>query len=149
MKTNQRTHVARGPHLSRFRKITRQVFPRMDTTPSATPPPEAEVSTEDKTVAIVAYLTLIGFLVALILHSNKKTKIGAFHLRQALGLILTGICASFIMVIPILGWIAGPIIALCVFVFAIMGFIGAIQGKMNPVPLLGAKYQQWFGGAFN
>ena len=43
---------------------------------------------EDKMVAIVAYLTLIGFIVAIIIHMNKKTKLGAFHLRQMLGFVL-------------------------------------------------------------
>ncbi len=40
---------------------------------------------EDKTVAIVAYLTLIGFIIAIILNGQKKTALGAFHLRQMLG----------------------------------------------------------------
>ena len=37
------------------------------------PPPVAAVS-EDKTVAILSYLTLIGFIAAIIIHSNKKTQ---------------------------------------------------------------------------
>jgi hypothetical protein len=49
----------------------------MDTPPPATTAPAAE----DRTVAIVSYLTLIGFVVAILLHSSKKTQLGAFHLR--------------------------------------------------------------------
>jgi hypothetical protein len=78
----------------------------METT---TPAPPA-LAGEDKTVAIVAYLTLIGFFVALIIHTNKKTKLGAFHLRQMLGFILTGIavvvCEMILLFIPFLGWLA-------------------------------------------
>ena len=78
------------------------------TTPAPTPPPAP--AGEDKTVAIVAYLTLIGFLVAIIIHSNKKTKLGAFHLRQMLGFMLTCIVIGFseivLIFIPILGWLA-------------------------------------------
>ena len=62
--------------------------------PSAPPPatpPVAPSQGEDRTVAILAYLTLIGFIVAIVLHSNKKTKLGAFHLRQMLGLLLCGL----------------------------------------------------------
>ena len=119
----------------------------MDTTtpPPATPAgaaaPPAVSSTEDKTVAILSYITLIGFIVAIVLNSNKKTKLGAYHLRQMLGLILT----SLVGIIPILGWI----ILLGLFVFWIMGLITAIKGEMKPVPLLGGLYQKWFGTAFD
>jgi uncharacterized membrane protein len=119
----------------------------MDTT--TPPPPAAPVGTavppaasvaEDKTVAIVSYLTLIGLIVAIVLNSNKKTKLGAFHLRQSLGLMLT----LLVTIIPILGWI----LALAIFVFWIMGLISATKGEMKPVPMLGSMYQKWFGTAF-
>ena len=116
----------------------------MDSTPppitsSATPPPVA--GTEDKTVAILSYITLIGFIAAIVIHSNKKTQLGAFHLRQILGLILTGLTC----IIPLLG----ILIFLFLVVLWIMGLISAIKGEMKPVPLLGALYQKWFGTAFN
>jgi uncharacterized membrane protein len=116
----------------------------MDTPPAATPP-----ATEDRTVAIISYLTLLGFVVAIIMHSSKKTQLGAFHLRQALGLFVTWFATIILVFIPILGWIAMPIVAICLFVFLIMGFIGAVQGTMKPVPILGPYYQKWFAGAFN
>ena len=52
-----------------------------ETTPTQTEP-------EDRTVALLSSLTVVGFIVGLIMHSNKKTKLGAFHLRQGLGLAL-------------------------------------------------------------
>ena len=52
-----------------------------------TPQPTAPVG-EDKTVAILAYITLVGFIIAIVLHGQKKTALGTYHLRQALGLIL-------------------------------------------------------------
>lgn len=69
--------------------------------PAAAPPK----SGEDKTVAIVAYLSLIGFIVALILHNQpgKKTVLGSFHLRQGLGIMLCSVCMSIIMIIPFVG----------------------------------------------
>jgi len=106
---------------------------------TATPPPMT--GGEDKTVAIVAYLTLIGFLVAIIIHSNKKTKLGAFHLRQTLGLLLT----SLVCIIPLLNLILIPI----VLVLWIFGLIAAINGQMKPMPVVGPLYQQWFGTTFD
>src|SRR4051812_27953393 len=48
-------------------------------------------ATEDRTVAILSYLTVFGFIIAVVLNSSRKTQLGAFHLRQALGLFLTAI----------------------------------------------------------
>src|ERR1039458_6961249 len=97
------------------------------TTPAQTPPPAA--AGEDKTVAIVAYLTLIGFIVAIIIHSSKKTKLGAFHLRQMLGFILTAIVFAFCQIvlafIPIIGWLAILVIWCSMLVFWILGLVAA------------------------
>lgn len=120
-------------------------------TPAQTPPPAAVG--EDKTVAIVAYLTLIGFLVAIIIHSNKKTKLGAYHLRQMLGFMLTCIAAVFcefiLFFIPILGWLAIFVIWCSLLVCWIMGLVAAINGQMKPMPVVGPLYQKWFGTTFD
>lgn len=130
--------------------------------PTNTPPPAA--TTEDKTVAIISYLTLIGFIVAIILHSSKKTKLGAFHLRQVLGFILTGfvggICMGVIttlllFVLAFMKSIVVLIVPLLYFAFGIsmlvlwvMGLIAAINGQMKPMPVVGPYYQKWFGTTF-
>jgi uncharacterized membrane protein len=133
------------------------------TTPAQTPPPAT--AGEDKTVAIVAYLTLIGFIVAIIIHSNKKTKLGAFHLRQMLGFIITvfvgWICVAIMMFVLlfVLAFMKSfllllvPLIyfafAVSLFVLWIMGFITAINGQMKPMPVVGPLYQKWFGTTFD
>jgi uncharacterized membrane protein len=115
-----------------------------------TPPPAA--ATEDRTVAILSYLTIIGFIVAIVLHSSKKTALGAYHLRQCLGLIVSGLAlgiAGFVLaIIPILGWLA--MLALWVFflVLWVMGLIAAATGQQKPVPVLGEHFQKWFASAF-
>ena len=110
------------------------------------------VSSEDKTVAIVCYLTLIGLIVAIVIHGNKKTQLGAFHLRQALGLMLTAIAFAMmawtLAFIPVVGWMAIPLVWLGLLVLWLMGFIGATSGKLAPVPVLGAHYQKWFANTF-
>jgi uncharacterized membrane protein len=121
--------------------------------PPINPPPAAG---EDKTVAIIAYLTLIGFIAAAIIHSGKKTKLGAYHLRQMLGFILTWIvvwpCAAILMVIPILGCLVWPCVVffgVAMFVFWILGLVAAINGEMKPMPMVGPLYQKWFGTTFD
>ena len=126
----------------------------MDSTPPPPPaPPTALASevpvTDDKTVAILSYITSVGFIVAVVLHGNKKTPLGTFHLRQALGLWITAIaCWVVLMIIPVIGWIMIPFVMLGIFVLAVIGFIGAASGKMKPIPILGDKYQQWFNNTF-
>jgi uncharacterized membrane protein len=129
-----------------------QPTPPVQPPPSSAPPPSA-AGGEDKVVAIVAYLTLIGFLVAIVIHMNKKTKLGAFHLRQMLGYFLTTIAAviaQFILIfIPIIGWVCIPIMWLSLLVLWILGLVSAIQGEMKPMPVVGALYQKWFGTTFD
>lgn len=122
----------------------------MDTTPAPVPPVTLE--TEDKTVAIVGYLTIIGFIVAVVLHGNKKTALGTFHLRQTLGLFITAVACWILnwvlAFIPIVGWLTIPILWLGVLALWLIGFIGAAGGKMTPVPVLGAYFQKWFHNTF-
>jgi len=96
------------------------------------PPSQAVAGaiTEDKTVAILCYVTILGFLAAILLQQNQKTQLGAFHLRQVLGLVLTGLVGGVIGIVPILG------------------LVSALRGDMRPVPILGEHYQRWFAGVF-
>lgn len=55
-----------------------------------TPPPVAG-TTEDRTVAILAYITIIGFIIAIVMHSSKKTAIGTYHLRTCASV---SVCSS-------------------------------------------------------
>ena len=54
-----------------------QTSPPLQPPPPSPPAPPASGG-EDKTVAIIAYITLIGFIVAIIIHMNKKTKLARF-----------------------------------------------------------------------
>lgn len=84
---------------------------------------------ENKTMAIVAYLGLIGLIVVLATGAHNKSAFVKFHLNQALPLMI----ASVLTPIPFLGWI----IALGVLVLWIMGIIAAAQGEMKRLPIVG------------
>jgi uncharacterized membrane protein len=107
---------------------------------------------DDKTIAIVSYLTLIGFVVAIVLHSTKKSALGAFHLRQSLGLMLTSIAvalaATLFAFVPFVGWLVAMAAWAGVFALWFLGLFAAIKGERTGVPLLGAHFQHWFGNAF-
>lgn len=109
-------------------------------------------ATDDKTIAIVSYLTLIGFIVAVIMHGTKKTRLGAYHLRQSLGLMLTAIAVAFAVAImafiPFVGWLAGMAAWIGLLALWVMGLLAAINGEQKPVPVLGVHFQKWFGNTF-
>ena len=95
-------------------------------------------TTDDKTAPIVSYLTLIGFVVAVILHGSKKTNLGAYHLRQSLGLMLTSIAvwvaAMMFVFVPFVGWLISLAAWVALFALWVMGLISAINGQMSPCP---------------
>ncbi len=89
------------------------------------------------------------------MHSGKKTLLGAFHLRQMLGLFVTGLVIwipcliiAIIPVVNLLLFVLWPVIGISLFVFWIMGLISAVNGQLKPLPVVGEHYQKWFGGAF-
>ena len=113
-----------------------------------TVPPSESVATEDKTVAILSYITIIGFIAAIFMHQSHKTQLGAFHLRQVLGMALTATAGAICGVVPILGWIVWFVVVVVLCLLWIIGLLSAVKGDMHPVPILGEHYQRWFAGVF-
>lgn len=117
----------------------------MEETFKAGPPPVNDVE-EGKTIAIIAYLTLIGLIIAFVMNTDKKNSFASFHIRQALGIGVTGLALGVVNIIPILGWIVSIIGSIFLVVLWVIGLIGALNGERKMVPLLGEKYQEWFKG---
>lgn len=105
-----------------------------------------------KTIAIVSYITFIGWLIAFIMHSNdqNKSSLAGFHLRQALGIFLTGVASWIVIIImmfiPFLGWLINLALALGLIAIWIMGLIAAVNGEEKPVPVVGNFYQDLLKG---
>ncbi len=102
-----------------------------------------ETVNEGKTIAIISYITIIGTIIALIMNNDKHNSFAAFHIRQALGLALTGVVASLLRSYL---YSAFPvnILGIGVLVLSIIGLIGAVQGEEKKIPLLGDQFQEWF-----
>jgi uncharacterized membrane protein len=114
------------------------------------PAPQDDV-TRGKTVAILSYCTLLGWIIAIILHQQDKTKFGAFHLRQGLGLFITWIACAIVVGItsPLFGFISLfllPLVALGILTLLIIGLINAINGKMTPAPVVGGLSEKILAG---
>lgn len=95
-----------------------------------------EILSDGKNVAIIAHITLIGWIIALIMNNSNKTELGSFYIRQMLGIMLI----SLLSWIPVIGWIVG---LLCIILW-VMSLIGSLTGEKKPSFLLGDQFQDWF-----
>src|SRR5699024_855796 len=98
----------------------------------------------NKTIAILAYITFIGWVIAVVMNHEKKEPFASFHIRQMLGICCTALAIGVISMIPFLGWIVYIFGMLLIIFLWISGLIHALNEKEKPVPLLGTKYQEWF-----
>ena len=86
-------------------------------------------------VAVISYFTLIGWVVAMVIYDKHQSSLASFHLRQSLGLIITG---AILSLIPLIGWLLNIAV---IYAWA-MGLYSAVQGQEYKVPLLGDFYQR-------
>lgn len=98
---------------------------------------------EGKTLGIVAYITLIGVLIAFFMNQEKRNAFTFFHVRQGLGLWIVFMAMGYVVSyfnnwnITFAWWVFFSVLF-------IYGIFGAISGKMNKIPLLGDLFQNIF-----
>lgn len=100
------------------------------------PPPQPPQSGSSNTgMAVLAYL---GILVVIPLVSDAKNDpFVKFHAKQGLVLLICEIVGWAILAIPLLGWVAGPIIELGSLIMIILGIINVVNGQMKELPIVG------------
>lgn len=102
-----------------------------------------ETINEGRQFAVIAYITIIGTLIAYYLSQDKKNAFTAFHVRQGLGLWL---------LFFILGYVVGGFnsweVTTAFYIFFLVlfayGVIGAVTGKLHKLPLVGDIFQKIF-----
>lgn len=119
---------------------------------------------QDATVGIVAYITLIGFIIAIVLNGSKtgeEKKFGAFHLRQALGLIIFSVGLYIvIMILTImlmsisLGMLAivsflSMILWLGLLTLLVLGIVNAANKTYKEIPVIGKFSSKILGSTFD
>ncbi len=111
---------------------------------------ENKIVKEGKNMAITAYFTFVGTLIAWSMNADntggrKKNAFASFHIRQNIGLNITFIVLGILvsgansMMVTIPFWVF----------FAVLwgfGLMGALAGKLSVIPLLGTYFQKWFKG---
>lgn len=111
-------------------------------------------------MAFVSYLTLIGFIIAVVINKDsKKNSLGQFHLRQSLAIhvaaIVTGVAFSIIgIVVHRSGFLSSlvnliSLVTNVVLVIAwVLGFVAALKGEKKAIPYVGDLIQEKLKGVF-
>lgn len=86
-----------------------------------------------KVVSLLSYLTIVGWLIAIVIYGKNHSSLARFHLQQSLGLIITG---ALLALLPLIGWLLniGIVFLWC------YGLVHAINGKRYHMPLFGNFY---------
>ncbi|MEW7292995.1 DUF4870 domain-containing protein [Aquimarina sp. 2304DJ70-9] len=104
---------------------------------------QSDYAKQGKTAAIVAYLTIIGTIIAFFMNQDSKNKFASFHIRQALGInisfYLLGALASVFD-----SWGISSAFYIFIFVLWAFGIITAIREEQKTAPILGPLFQDWF-----
>lgn len=93
---------------------------------------------DGKTMAIIAYITIIGLLIAFIMNNDKQNEFAKFHIGQSVRVAILGV-ANYVlgMILPFsLGFITS-IIGLGILVLWVLGVINAINLSEKPLPVIG------------
>ncbi len=96
-----------------------------------------------KTSAIVAYITMIGALIAISMNSEPENDFARFHIRQAFGLhlIFLGFAIFLSVWFNQYAWYGLYVFYIVLWFY---GFLGALNEKKQSVPFLGPYFQKWF-----
>jgi uncharacterized membrane protein len=103
-----------------------------------------------KEIAIIAYITAVGLIIALVLNAEKKNPFAKYHIRQSLGLFLTAIIFSIgismlSLFLPIIiGSLLSLMLGVLILALLVMGIINAANGEQKPLPLFGKFYEKIF-----
>jgi len=96
-----------------------------------------------RNTAIVAYLSIVGTVIALFMNNEDKHPFASFHIRQALGIFVFFFLLGY-FVGYIDSWTATLGFWVFVFILWLYGFITALSGQARPVPFLGEFFQKIF-----
>jgi uncharacterized membrane protein len=85
-------------------------------------------------MAVVAYVI---FFIPLLTNA-KDDPFVKYHVKQGMVLFICSVIVWFIArVMPVIGWVASPILNIAILILLIIGIINAVNGEEKPLPLIG------------
>ncbi|MEO1011504.1 MAG: hypothetical protein AAFX53_09375 [Bacteroidota bacterium] len=96
-----------------------------------------------RTTAIIAYITMVGALIAMTMNAEPGDAFARYHTRQAFGLHLCFL--GFALFLSTwFNWYIWYGMYIVYFGLVIYGLTGALKGMEKPIPVLGPYFQKWF-----
>jgi len=102
-----------------------------------------------KTLAILSYVTIIGWVIAYVKSKDltPKSDLVTYHLKQGLGFFILSIAVNIVLtvlvsIIPALYFLS--YVSLLLFVLWIFGIINAANEQKKPIPLVGGLFENQF-----
>jgi len=95
-----------------------------------------------KQIAIIAYLTFIGTIIAFYMNRETEDLFAKKHIKNMFGLII--FLAVTQIMYPYVNFIVGGVMWWTTFGLWIFSLATAILGKDPNIPWLSEKFQEWF-----
>lgn len=98
---------------------------------------------EGRTVAIIAYLTIVGCLIAITMNMEPKNPFSRFHIRQAFGIHILYHALAIVLGNLGFAWASIGLFFIYLLIWG-FGFINAMNGNKKSLPGIGDLFQKWF-----
>lgn len=95
-----------------------------------------------KNIAIIAYITFIGTIIAYIMNMDKKHEFAKFHIKNMFGLILLLFFSQVTQ--ASVNLLLGEILFVIAFFLWAYSIIMAVTNQKKGVPIVDEKFQVWF-----
>lgn len=100
-------------------------------------------SAPGKTTSVVAYITIVGCLIAITMNIEPKNAFARFHIRQAFGIHVLFHALAILITYAGYASLAVPVYLFYIVIW-VFGFLQALNEKTKPLPVLGKYFQKWF-----
>ena len=93
-----------------------------------------------KEISIIAHITIIGWVVALVMNNKNKSSLASFYIMPMLGLVLLSLVVYFLSKISTIF----SILNIGTLVLWILSLISAVNEEEKELPVVGSYFQDWF-----
>ena len=110
------------------------------------PPPVAQSGLSDNAAGALAYVTIIPAIIFLIVEPYNRNSYVRFHSWQSIFFCIAAFAIHIVLsLIPVIGWILVPFVALGLLVVWIILLLKALKGERFQLPVIGKFAAQQAG----
>jgi len=93
---------------------------------------------------LVGIIPILGIVISIVIwHTHRHVSIINYHFKQWLVLLIAGLIASVISMIPFLGKIVAGACFIVLFILWIIAMIHAFKGEQKPIPIIGGYAKEF------